>query len=175
KFCWYAQVVGGDGQALAVPQLVYHRQSRSAAVEHGHRIVLDELGGHPCDVLLLCGMQLHAQIELPVSHRGGGLAHRPAMGADQQSVLIELIQVAADGVDGDAVVAGQFTHGDLTALSDELGNAATPMSGQCARSISVRYMWRGHAPFLACAADKCRELHSGAPRLPGRVPPSSCQ
>src|SRR5699024_9648115 len=71
-------------------------------------------------------------------------------------------QVTADGVDGDPVVAGQLPDGDLTALSDELGNAATSVRRKGTCPIGVRCVRCGHAPFLARAANKGRELQRSA-------------
>ena len=116
-------------------QVPRDREGGGARVEHDDRAVWDEGGGELGDALLLLGLHVQSHIESAVGARGRRGAHRAAVGAYEHALGIELVEVAADGVDRDAVALSQRGHRHLPAGGDEVGQIGTAPCGQMSQEV----------------------------------------
>ncbi|MCY1536302.1 hypothetical protein D9M68_717550 [compost metagenome] len=116
------QVVGDHLQPLVAEQRAGDRLGGGADVDEQRGVVGNLRGDGLGDALLLLA-------HLPGAHGVGGvvdarrLARRAAVGAAQQAVVGQLVDVAADGLRGDGEGLGQLVDADVAALAGEVEDA----------------------------------------------------
>jgi hypothetical protein len=154
----HAQRVGRDDELAAAAQVLDERERRRSPVDEQHAAVLDELGGGQADLLLLIGLEPGAVVEPRVVPGDRRVRHGAPVGADDEPLGVELVQIAADGVGGDGEVLGEGGDGHLPVLGDVLGDvglAAGRESGCIAHGSRVADLC-AYVPFVAGALSKGR-------------------
>ena len=118
----HAQRVGGDDEFAPAAQVPHEGEGRRPAVDEEHVPVRDESGGRQADLLLLVGLEPRAILESRVVPGDRRVGHGAPVGADDDPLGVELVQVAADGVGGDGEVLGEGRDRDLPMPRDVFGD-----------------------------------------------------
>ena len=118
----HAQRVGGDDELAPAAQVPHEGEGRRPAVDEEHVPVRDESGGRQADLLLLVGLEPRAILESRVVPGDRRVGHGAPVGADDDPLGVELVQVAADGIGGDGEVLGEGRDRDLPVPRDVFGD-----------------------------------------------------
>ena len=106
-----AEAVGDDRQVAQLGREPSgEMQRRRAGIHHQHLARLDDPGGQAADPLALLDMLLVALAQGRLGAEGP--RRGAAIGAAQHALLAELVEIAPDGLGGDAEIAGQIGDAD---------------------------------------------------------------
>ncbi len=128
--CGDDQGVCGDDEFASVGEVGGQCEGGGASVDEEDGSVVDEAGGEACDGVFLVGAQAGAVVELGVVPGDGGGGHGSAVSADEDAFGVELVEVAADGVDGDAEASREVGHRHLADFGDVGGDVAFSSGGE---------------------------------------------
>ena len=119
----------GDDLQRSAHQQARHFQRRRAAVEQDRVAVLNAGGGRAGDGALLVELAGRAFLQ---GRQRGGIAdvHGPAVRAPQQSLLVPVIQIAAQRRFGNVDRSRQIGQRDEAALTDQIQHPLTAFLNQ---------------------------------------------
>src|SRR3989344_3511027 len=149
----YMQVVGDDLQAFVAEQLTGDGFGGGTDVDEERGVVGDLRGNRGGDALFFIA-------HLPGAHAVGGVLRAGAftgcatVGAAQQTLLGELIDVAADGLRGDGKCLSQLVDADIAAFAGEFENVVLAWRQGHENSLKVRAIIGCRADFMACRSQR---------------------
>ena len=120
--------VGDDLQPLPVLDLPGDLKRSRSGIKNDRLAVVDQRSGHGADAPLLRRVRLETLVHRRFAMDRVG-KDRSAVGAQHQSSLMQLIQIAANGNGGGAELGGKFIDFDAARAAHLLKNLCAPLLG----------------------------------------------
>ena len=152
-----AQVVRGDREIAVIVEVTHDRERRGPGIDHDDGVVGDERCRERADPVLRIRVDLQTHIQLLLGGGDGCDADRPAVGAHHESLVVQLLQIAAHGVGGDIEVFGQLGDSHLFGLGDVRHDLRFSSGGQPHLGWTVVIC---HALFISDQCGFAQHIHA---------------
>ena len=139
------QVIGNDGQITQLTEFGGEGAGAGATVEDERLALSDKGRRRAADQTLRTGLFRHAGLKARLSRHQPVACKRPAMRARQHALTFQNLQIAPDGIAGNAEHGRQFSHRDMALVADKIDQAALSRTGQ--HEIVTRF---GHGELFSC-------------------------